>query len=57
MTDALEMRAISDTVGVEEGAVRAIAAGADVLCLGHDLFEDSVRGVRRTRRGGPLRPA
>ncbi len=46
MTDALEMRAIADTVGVEEGAVRAIEAGADALCLGHDLFEDSVRSVR-----------
>ena len=46
MTDALEMRAIADTVGVEEGAVRAIEAGADALCLGHDLFEDSVRRVR-----------
>ncbi len=46
MTDALEMRAISATVGVEEGAVRAIAAGADALCLGHDLFDDSVRSVR-----------
>ena len=46
MTDALEMRAIADTVGVEEGAVRAIEAGADALCLGHDLFDDSVRRVR-----------
>ena len=46
ITDALEMRAISTTVGVEEGAVHAIAAGADALCLGHDLFEESVRGVR-----------
>jgi beta-N-acetylhexosaminidase len=45
LTDALEMRAISATVGVEEGAVRAIEAGADALCLGHDLFEDSVRSV------------
>jgi beta-N-acetylhexosaminidase len=34
ITDALEMRAISATVGVEEGAVRALAAGADGLCLG-----------------------
>jgi len=46
MTDALEMRAISATVGVEEGAVRALAAGADALGLGHDLSDDSVRGVR-----------
>ena len=45
LTDALEMRAISDTVGVEEGAVRAIAAGADAVCLGHDLFDESVRRV------------
>jgi beta-N-acetylhexosaminidase len=41
ITDALEMRAISATVGVEEGAVRALAAGADALCLGHDLWEEA----------------
>ena len=46
ITDALEMKAISATVGVEEGAVRAIAAGADALCLGHDLFDESVVSVR-----------
>ena len=46
VTDALEMKAISETVGVEEGAVRSIAAGADALCLGHDLFDDSVVAVR-----------
>ena len=46
VTDALEMKAISDTVGVEEGAIRAIAAGADALCLGHDLFDQSVVSVR-----------
>src|SRR4029453_848686 len=34
ITDALEMRAVSATVGIEEGAVRALAAGADALCLG-----------------------
>ena len=46
VTDALEMKAISATVGVEEGAVRALAAGADALCLGHDLFDESVVAVR-----------
>ena len=46
VTDALEMKAISDTVGVEEGAVRSIAAGADALCLGHDLFDESVVAVQ-----------
>ena len=45
ITDALEMGAVSATVGVEEGAVLAIAAGADALCLGHDL--DDVAGIRQ----------
>jgi beta-N-acetylhexosaminidase len=43
MTDALEMRAVSATVGVEEGAVLALRAGADALCLGHDLAPGSVQ--------------
>ena len=47
VTDALEMRAISAGVGVEEGAVRALAAGADLLCLGHDLHEDAAEAVLR----------
>ena len=46
VTDALEMKAISAGVGVEEGAVRAILAGADALCLGHDLFDRPVGAVR-----------
>jgi beta-N-acetylhexosaminidase len=46
VTDALEMKAISATIGVEESAVRSIAAGADALCLGHDLFDESVDAVR-----------
>ena len=45
MTDALEMRAISATMGVEEGAVRALRAGADALCLGHDLGDDALTGI------------
>src|SRR5262249_23657488 len=45
VTDALEMRAVADTVGVEESAVRAIEAGADALCLGHDLFDEAVESV------------
>ena len=45
MTDALEMRAISATVGVEEGAVRALAAGADAIGLGHDLFDEATGSV------------
>jgi beta-N-acetylhexosaminidase len=45
ITDALEMRAVSATVGVEEGAVRALAAGADALCLGADLGERLVEAT------------
>jgi beta-N-acetylhexosaminidase len=45
ITDALEMRAISGTIGVDEGAVRALGAGADALCFGHDLGDDSVAAV------------
>jgi beta-N-acetylhexosaminidase len=47
ITDALEMRAISGMVGVEGGAVRALSAGADALCLGHDLGADSVERIVR----------
>jgi beta-N-acetylhexosaminidase len=45
ITDALEMKAISGTVGVEQGAVQALVAGADALCLGHDLGADSVERI------------
>ena len=45
MTDALEMRAVSATVGSEEGAVRALEAGADALCLGHDLRPEPVHAA------------
>ncbi len=45
MTDALEMAAVSETVGLEETAVRALSAGADSLGLGHDLHEEAVERV------------
>jgi len=48
LTDALEMRAISAGVGVEEGAVRSLVAGADVVCLGHDLHAEAVEAVHAT---------
>jgi beta-N-acetylhexosaminidase len=46
MTDALEMRAISATMGVAEGAVRSLRAGADALCLGHDLAEEALVSIQ-----------
>jgi beta-N-acetylhexosaminidase len=45
LTDALEMRAISGTAGLEEGAVRALGAGADALCLGADRTPSEVERV------------
>ena len=45
ITDALEMKAVSETVGVEEAAVLALAAGADALCIGHDLHEEAVERI------------
>ncbi|CAN7340749.1 beta-N-acetylhexosaminidase [Paenibacillus sp. LjRoot153] len=35
VTDCLEMKAISEGVGVAEGAVRALEAGADILLVSH----------------------
>jgi len=46
VTDALEMRAVAATVGRDEAAVLALAAGADALCLGHDVGEREVGAVR-----------
>jgi beta-N-acetylhexosaminidase len=46
LTDALEMGAISANAGLEAGAVRALEAGADALCLGADLASAEVEGVQ-----------
>lgn len=35
ITDALDMAAIRETVGLGGGAVKALAAGADLLCIGN----------------------
>jgi beta-N-acetylhexosaminidase len=45
VTDALEMRAISDGIGIPEAAVVALAAGADALCIGHHQHEEMVAAV------------
>lgn len=45
VADALEMRAVSATVGVEAAAVRALRAGVDLLCVGHDLDEFDVARI------------
>jgi beta-N-acetylhexosaminidase len=45
MTDALEMEGAGGPTGVGESAVKALAAGADALCLGADLTPAQVEGV------------
>jgi beta-N-acetylhexosaminidase len=47
VSDALEMGAINGTVGLGEGAVLAVLAGVDALCLGGDLDGEEVAGVAR----------
>ncbi|OCT15008.1 glycoside hydrolase [Paenibacillus pectinilyticus] len=37
VTDCLEMKAISEGLGVAEGAVRAIEAGSDIILVSHEL--------------------
>jgi beta-N-acetylhexosaminidase len=45
VTDALDMRGASGSIGIPEAAVRALAAGADALCLGHDATDAQVGAV------------
>ncbi|MGP4015188.1 glycoside hydrolase family 3 protein [Saccharopolyspora sp. 5N708] len=42
ITDALEMHGIRDVAGLPEAAVRAIATGADALCLGAWAYQEDV---------------
>lgn len=44
--DALEMKGVSASIGLAEAAVRAVEAGADALCIGHDVGEDAVLEIR-----------
>jgi beta-N-acetylhexosaminidase len=41
ITDALDMKAIADTVGHGEGAVLSMAAGADLICIGNPGFPEN----------------
>src|ERR671935_237240 len=47
ITDALDMKGVTATVGIK-GAVLALAAGADALCLGAGLGPEPVERVHRT---------
>ncbi|TNY34818.1 glycoside hydrolase family 3 protein [Thermomonospora catenispora] len=45
VTDALDMKGASGTIGIPEAAVRALAAGADLLCLGPREQEETTRAT------------
>ncbi|MFD5398732.1 glycoside hydrolase family 3 protein [Streptomyces sp. NPDC127097] len=42
VTDGMEMQAISATYGIERGSVRALAAGADAICVGGGLADEDI---------------
>ncbi|HXC84489.1 MAG TPA: glycoside hydrolase family 3 N-terminal domain-containing protein [Trebonia sp.] len=50
VSDALEMRAVSDAYGIPGAAVRAVLAGNDLLCLGRDVPEEGYLAVRAALR-------
>ncbi|MEV0196640.1 glycoside hydrolase family 3 protein [Nonomuraea sp. NPDC050691] len=45
ISDALDMQAITEGVGLAEGAVQSLAAGADLLCLGPRPGPEDVAGI------------
>ena len=51
VTDALDMRAVSGSLGLGEAAVRALAAGADALCLGQETGDAGVTEVHSAIAG------
>ena len=56
MTDCLEMKAIHDFYGTANGALAAIQAGADMVCISHhqELAEEAARLVESSVREGRL---
>jgi len=56
ITDCMEMKAIANGVGTVEGAVRAIAAGADLVLISHtaDLQRAAIRAVREAIAEGRI---
>jgi beta-N-acetylhexosaminidase len=51
ISDALEMKAASLTIGIPEAAVLAVVAGVDLLCLGRDTDEAMYHAVRTALAG------
>ncbi|WP_040949616.1 glycoside hydrolase family 3 protein [Gorillibacterium massiliense] len=59
ITDCLEMDAIAASIGVEEGAIRAIEAGADLVMVSHRLDRQTaaVNAVLKAVESGRLTEA
>lgn len=59
VTDDLEMRAILDHHSIEEAAVQALLAGADLLLIGHDasLQDRAIRALEEAVRTGAISEA
>lgn len=59
VSDAMDMRGVSERIGIPEASVLAVAAGCDLLCLGRFVYADQVAQVRaalvRAVREGRLR--
>ncbi|MFI0444636.1 glycoside hydrolase family 3 protein [Actinomadura sp. 6N118] len=45
VTDALDMQGASGAIGIPEASVRALLAGADLLCLGPNEHQESLQAV------------
>lgn len=56
LTDDLEMHAILDHYGIEEAAIRALLAGADILliCKDHDRQVSAMEAVYQAVKGGDV---
>lgn len=46
VSDAMEMRAIADRHGLERAVVMALAAGVDLVCIGHSADDEIVGRLR-----------
>lgn len=55
-TDCMEMKAISETIGTEKGAVAALEAGADIVMISHTLKRQkgALEEVMRAVESGEL---
>jgi beta-N-acetylhexosaminidase len=45
VSDALDMAGASGEIGIPQAAVRAIAAGCDLLCIGTDNTDDEIQSI------------